>query len=130
MLSMKEYLTASKEAITNLFRKPNTVMFPSEHVPIYHTFRGKPILIPENCTVCLKCERVCPTGAITINKQSESDFQFGIDLGKCCYCKECEDICRFHAIALSDQWMTSALKKEELKTVDVVRKKKKIKKEV
>ena len=130
MSSIKQYLSASKEAFTNLFRKPNTVMFPAEFVAIYHTLRGKPVLIPENCTVCLKCERVCPTGAITITKISEEESQFGIDLGRCCYCQECEDTCQFHAIALTDQWMTSALNKEELITMNSVFKKKKIKKEV
>lgn len=126
MSVLKEYLSASKEAISNLFRKPSTVLFPNEHVPITSSFRGKPVLIPENCTVCLKCERVCPTGAITIDKQTPTDFDFSIDLGRCCYCQECEDACNFNAITLTDQWMTSTMSKPELITVEVVHKKKKM----
>ncbi|MCE7735492.1 MAG: hypothetical protein GPJ54_11480 [Candidatus Heimdallarchaeota archaeon] len=129
MSVLKEYLSASKEAFSNLFRKPNTILFPNEHVPISSTFRGKPVLVPENCTVCLKCERVCPTGAITIDKLSATDFNFSVDIGRCCYCQECEDACNFDAITLTDQWMTAAMEKSELITVDVVHKKKKVKKE-
>ncbi|MHA2032530.1 MAG: 4Fe-4S binding protein [Candidatus Kariarchaeaceae archaeon] len=127
MSVLKEYLSASKEAIHNLFRKPNTILFPNEHVITTAAFRGKPVLVPENCTVCLKCERVCPTGAITIEKQSDVDFDFGIDLGRCCYCQECEDACNFNAITLTDQWMTSSLTKADLLTIEVVHKKKKVK---
>ena len=68
MSVLKEYLSASKEALTNLFRKPSTILFPNEFVATTGSFRGKPVLIPENCTACMLCEQLCPDFAIVVHK--------------------------------------------------------------
>jgi len=106
--------TAAKEAIRNLFRQPNTVMFPTEHVPLPEDFRGKPILTTDACALCSRCARVCPTNAITIEKEDKKTGTIKIDMGKCCYCGECENVCHFNAIKLSNNWLTASLDKESL----------------
>ena len=129
MPSIIGYLAASKQAIKNLFSKPATVMFPAEHVPLPEGFRGTPVLIPENCTLCLKCERVCPTGAIMIEKIDKRKGYFTIDIGKCCYCQECENACNFDAIHLIDKWLTASDQKEDFVTKHFVDRNGKEKKE-
>ncbi len=52
-------------------------------------------VIPEKCTGCQSCVRVCPTGAIT-GPRSEPH---NIDQEKCIKCRACYEICRFDAIA-------------------------------
>ncbi len=116
MTSLIGYLSASKQALKNLFSKPVTVMFPAEHVSLPKGYRGTPVLIPEKCTLCMKCERVCPTGAILIEKLDKKNGYFTIDIGKCCYCQECEKACNFDAIHLIDKWLTASDNKEDFVT--------------
>ena len=52
-------------------------------------------VVPEKCTGCRSCVRVCPSGAIT-GPRSEAH---NIDKSKCIKCRACYEICRFDAIA-------------------------------
>ena len=113
---MNKYFTAVKEAFRNLASKPNTVMFPVSHVEIPSDIRGAPIVFADKCTLCMKCERICPTGAIKIDKHKDAISKFTVDLGFCCYCGECEATCNFDAIKLSDTWLTASLTREGLAT--------------
>ena len=111
-----QFFIAIKEVARNLFRKSSTVLFPEVHVNLPPDFRGAPQLTPNNCTLCKRCERVCPTTAISIETISKSEGYFRLDLGKCCYCRECQDTCNFNAIHLTDQWLTSELDRTKLRT--------------
>ncbi|MHA2172042.1 MAG: 4Fe-4S binding protein [Candidatus Kariarchaeaceae archaeon] len=139
MSTVKRYFAAAKEATKNLFSSPKTVMFPSEHVALPANFRGTPILTPENCTLCLRCIRVCPTDAIAIKhiengennsegainvmfSEDQDPYNFSIDLGRCCYCQACENACRFDAIKLEPEWLTADMNRGELKRSSVVMK--------
>lgn len=50
-------------------------------------------LIPENCTACTKCVRVCPTQALRIR-----DGKVQLDNSKCIDCGKCVEACKFNAI--------------------------------
>ena len=52
-------------------------------------------VLPEKCTGCQSCVRVCPTNAVT-GPRSEPH---NIDESKCIKCRACYEICRFDAIA-------------------------------
>lgn len=52
-------------------------------------------IIPERCTGCQSCVRVCPTGAIT-GPRSEPH---NLDQDKCIKCRSCYEVCRFDAVA-------------------------------
>lgn len=132
MSSIIEYLRASKETLKNLFSKPNTVLYPYDHVSVPEGFRGAPdILEPEKCLLCNKCVRICPTQALSIQDLDDDHSLFEINLGRCCYCQECEDCCTFSAIKLTTDHNTSGLDKKTLiRTITVPkRKKNKAKKE-
>lgn len=127
MINFKTYLVASKEALKNLTSKYATVLFPREEVITPFSFRGSPILDPKLCTICKKCERACPTTAISIIQLNDDEAHFSIDLGKCCYCQECENTCNFDAINLSNKWKNSAFERADLITTYKIIKKKKAK---
>ncbi len=124
-MSITKYLVAGKTALVNLFSKPNTVLFPNEMVETSEDYRGTPVLVPENCTLCKKCERICPTLAIKIEKLGDVEHQFIIDLGRCCYCGECEAVCNFDSIHLQNVWMTAEMDREKLKRISTVYKRRK-----
>ncbi|MBU1698802.1 MAG: 4Fe-4S binding protein [Candidatus Eisenbacteria bacterium] len=52
-------------------------------------------ILPEKCTGCMSCVRVCPTGAITGPRSQPHN----IDESKCIKCRACYEICRFDAVA-------------------------------
>ncbi len=50
-------------------------------------------ILPDNCTGCTACVRVCPTEAIRVrNRKAE------IDPNRCIDCGNCLTVCQFHAI--------------------------------
>jgi len=55
----------------------------------YHAIQ----IIPDNCTGCTSCVRVCPTEAIRVR-----DGKAFIDTTRCIDCGNCFNMCQFHAI--------------------------------
>ena len=55
------------------------------------TFR----IIPDRCTGCQMCVKVCPTKAITGPRAQVHN----LDQSKCIKCRACYEICRFDAVA-------------------------------
>jgi NADH:ubiquinone oxidoreductase subunit F (NADH-binding)/(2Fe-2S) ferredoxin len=55
------------------------------------TFR----IIPDRCTGCQSCVRVCPTAAISGPRSQAHN----LDQSKCIKCRSCYEICKFDAVA-------------------------------
>ena len=51
-------------------------------------------IIPEKCTGCQVCVKVCPTDAIT---GAKAELHY-LDTSKCIKCRACYEACRFDAI--------------------------------
>ncbi len=111
-MRITKYMILAGTAMKNLFRKPNTVMFPAEHVAIPEGFRGQVLLEAKLCTVCLRCVEVCPSGALMIEEEKNNDFSFSINDARCTFCQECENACSTGAIKLSNNWLLSAGSKD------------------
>jgi NADH:ubiquinone oxidoreductase subunit F (NADH-binding)/NAD-dependent dihydropyrimidine dehydrogenase PreA subunit/(2Fe-2S) ferredoxin len=52
-------------------------------------------ILQDVCTGCLRCVRVCPTGAITGKKREPAT----LDPSKCVKCRSCVEVCEFDAVA-------------------------------
>jgi len=100
------------EALRRIISKPFTIKYPKKKPEIADGFRGKHVWYERVCIFCLMCERSCPTGAITIDKEKKT---YTIDFSKCIFCGRCEDVCPVGAINLTKRYEMATDDKESLK---------------
>lgn len=87
-------MTTFLKALGNLFRKPATVQYPFEPTYLPDTYRGLIKHNPEKCIGCLKCEMVCPPGAIVFSEiMGEKKKPYHYNTHVCIYCGECVRAC-------------------------------------
>ncbi len=88
--------TAPNPVLTTLkyFRSEYEAHITNKKCPAHQCQKLLTYTILENCTGCMACGRVCPTGAITGEKKQLHH----LDTSKCIQCDECYKSCRFHAI--------------------------------
>jgi formate hydrogenlyase subunit 6/NADH:ubiquinone oxidoreductase subunit I len=101
--------------LQSLFKKPATVKYPFEKMPMPPKFRGELKFYPEKCSGCLLCMKDCPTRAITIKKVGEKKFEAEIDLGKCIYCAQCVDSCPRKALEATPKFELAQIERDKLK---------------
>ena len=96
-------MSVLKEMFENLTRKPNTILYPKEKVPISPAFRGRIAILDEKCIGCSKCAVVCPTACITMVANEREIEVKGrkivrkkkpeVQLFMCIRCGLCEEYC-------------------------------------
>lgn len=103
------------------FRKPVTVQYPDEHLPMSPRFLGFPALLwndkvgEPQCTGCQVCARYCPTECMMVTMKDNPLFKegkskhrkvvdsFEIRSERCILCGICVEVCSsFKAIVMSD----------------------------
>ena len=76
-----------------LMRKPITVQYPDERMPIPDRYRGIHYLEQEKCINCLACARACPIDCIemdAVRHGKELEWvSFTLDYQKCMFCELC-----------------------------------------
>lgn len=89
------------------FKKRVTLEYPEIKQELPDTFRGKPEWSCEKCIACKICERVCPAGAIYIEKDADV-IKSKIDLTRCIMCGNCMYYCPKKAVVLSKEYELAA----------------------
>jgi Ni,Fe-hydrogenase III small subunit/Pyruvate/2-oxoacid:ferredoxin oxidoreductase delta subunit len=75
-------------------------------------FAGRPTLDAAKCkTDCRQCVAVCPTGAISFDKNGD---QPQLDTGRCLFCRECLAACQTGAIVFSNDYQLAASRRDDL----------------
>ncbi|MFH0791389.1 MAG: 4Fe-4S binding protein [Candidatus Omnitrophota bacterium] len=106
-----------REVLNSIFKKPATNLYPAEKLEMPENFRGRLVFDPQKCTGCRLCMKDCPSGAITIYKTGEKQFEAVIDLGRCIYCAQCVDSCPKKAITSTKEVELAQLDVKKLKVV-------------
>jgi formate hydrogenlyase subunit 6/NADH:ubiquinone oxidoreductase subunit I len=86
-----------KYSLRNLFRRPATVEDPEKEIPLWDNYRGTVFMHRDRCIWCLRCERICPSDSIAIERDME---KFVFKYMKCITCGLCEDECPEDAIEI------------------------------
>ena len=89
------------KALTNLFKKPQTIDYPASPIEKPDGYRGLIEYGEEHCIYCLKCEKACPPGAILFvptdnpssNEKNKKSQKYEYNPHLCIYCGECVRAC-------------------------------------
>ncbi len=103
-----------REITKNLGRKPATVRYPKQRLPLPDNFRGKPVFDPKGCVGCLMCVRDCPARAIQIDKIAEKTFACTFYLDRCIFCGQCADSCPRKTIHMSHDYELASFDRDGL----------------
>jgi formate hydrogenlyase subunit 6/NADH:ubiquinone oxidoreductase subunit I len=93
-----------------------TTNYPKEPDIAPPGFRGKPELIPEKCTLCGECVKVCPPDVIWLNKDNEENT-LTLSVCGCIFCGRCEEVCPQSAIILIQEYELASKTKDDLLTI-------------
>lgn len=120
--------------LKTMLRKPVTVQYPDEHLPLDRRYKGFPGLTWDEdvgepyCTACMVCIRYCPTQCMyatgkdnPLHKEGKSHRKrlvetFAIDVAHCIVCGICVEVCNFDAIVMTDVHEQGAYDRRSLVT--------------
>ncbi len=93
--------TSLFKALTNLFKKPQTIDYPATPIEKDKDYRGLIEYGEESCIYCMKCEKACPPGAIlfvktdtpSANEKNKKALKYNYNPYLCIYCGECVRAC-------------------------------------
>lgn len=105
------------ELVKHLFKKPATVKYPFEKLPVPEGFRGTPFLHPEKCIVCRICVMDCPAEAIEILTVSEEEkkYKMIIHNDRCVHCAQCVESCPKSALEMNQEFELACFDRHRLK---------------
>lgn len=99
-----------KACAARLQQKHRTISFPKTAPDLPERFCGRPAIQPSLCSAgCKRCMDVCPTGAVSREKDA-----LAVDLGRCLFCRQCEQICPTKAIRFTREYRLAARTKSDL----------------
>src|SRR5262245_41206704 len=101
-----------------LLRRPVTVQYPDERLPIPDRYRGIHYLEQEKCIYCFQCARACPIDCIEMDAArigKELDWKkFTLDYNKCMFCELCVYPCPKDCIHMGKEFAFVVYDRREL----------------
>ncbi len=105
-----------KTTLQHMFKRPVTVQYPEEVLPLPTGYRGRVSLVvnPETgkyrCTACGLCAKACPVNIIQIvrakdaaGKPTPYPEKYEYNLLECIVCGLCVEACPFEALTMSPE---------------------------
>src|SRR6187549_662762 len=111
----------------HLFRRPITVNYPDQKIPMFPRYRGKQVLMRdeaglEKCVACGLCAVACPADAIYL-EAAENDgtvmagpryaSTYQIHKTRCIFCGYCEEACPVSAIFMGKDYELAVYSKDD-----------------
>ena len=121
MFRLRSIFSLLPQLWNTLRSRPITVRYPFEPLDLPPTFRGKVVIVEENCKGCGLCVRDCPGFGLVLERTPDKDFSLVHHPDRCAYCGQCEDNCRSDAIRLTNEYVHATTEREQLMHVLVER---------
>jgi formate hydrogenlyase subunit 6/NADH:ubiquinone oxidoreductase subunit I len=83
----------------SLVGTPACKMYPSREPVLYENTRGHISIDPAKCILCTLCAKRCPTGALTVDRESKT---WRIDRLTCITCGLCVEVCPKNALSMQN----------------------------
>jgi formate hydrogenlyase subunit 6/NADH:ubiquinone oxidoreductase subunit I len=96
--------------LRNLFTKPATKQYPFVKREPFPESRGLLKFDMTKCDFCGDCERICPSGAVTVDEEKK---QIHYNPFQCIYCRMCAESCLQYAITAEVVYQAPAYEKKE-----------------
>lgn len=100
-----------KMTLRSLFSKPETIRYPAEEPKHPSCMKGLIEYDYTNCIYCDICEKRCPTGAIHVDKKTQT---WTIDHFSCIQCGSCVRECPKSCISMSPVLIHPATEKSKV----------------
>src|SRR6266540_3863538 len=113
--------------LRHMFKKPITVNYPDQKMPMFPKYRGKQVLMRdenglEKCVACGLCAVACPADAIYL-EAAENDGTvmagpryasvYQIHKTRCIFCGYCEEACPVSAIFMGKDYELAVYSKDD-----------------
>ena len=124
---IRPFLVGFATTFKHMFRKPITVNYPDQKVPMFPKYRGKQVLMRdenglEKCVACGLCAVACPADAIYLEAaENDGTVQAGpryakvyqIHKTRCIFCGYCEEACPVSAIFMGKDYELAVYSKDD-----------------
>ncbi len=118
------HLKAVWRIFLRLFKRPVTIEYPDQPLPVSSRWRGRIVLSrdpdgEERCVACYLCSVACPVDCIALQATEDAHGRrypswFRINFSRCIFCGYCEEACPTYAIQLIQEFEMSEYRRTSL----------------